>query len=137
MLNNYCLVCSDVNSFNGKVFQLENILKRLRIIVEKAEYQLPTKRIQVNSIIRKEVCRGVANDTNSVHMMCGVCHKVDTNKIRQIDDNVHGTIIKICYILKDPNFPNDKFNKIKHETLECLRGYYSMSYRFLEHYLCL
>ena len=32
MLNNYCLVCSDVNSFNGKVFQLENVLKRLRII---------------------------------------------------------------------------------------------------------
>ena len=69
MLNNYCLVCSDVNSFNGKVFQLENVLKRLRIIVEKAEYQLPTKRIQVDSIIRKEVCRGVANDTNSVHMI--------------------------------------------------------------------
>ena len=40
MLNNYCLVCSDVNSFNGKVFQLENVLKRFVIDCYKQEKEV-------------------------------------------------------------------------------------------------
>lgn len=135
MLNGYCLVCSDVNKFRGELFHLQNILRRLEIISDKAE-SLLDDRVVIDDDVKTEVLRGVYYDTHSVHMMCGVCHKINSQDMKNVDKNVHNILVKICCILKNPTLKKEDVKKIKYQTLECLRGYYSICYRFIECYLC-
>lgn len=134
MLNAHCLVCSDKNSFRGKVFSLENVQRRVLELISLYERKLNSRNIEVPRDISREVLHGVSNEHNHHHMMCGHCPQVDSNKIKRIDDKIHQGLAVICTILNNEELDENDKNNLYHASLQIFRGHYPMSYRFLERY---
>lgn len=134
MFNAHCLVCSDKNSFRGKVFSLKNVENRILNLISIYLRKLNCKDLKVSDELSRKVRYGVSNEHSHLHLMCGYCPEVDNNSLRRLDESIHQSLAVICTILKDDRLSEDDKRRLYHETLQSFRGYYPISYRFLEKY---
>lgn len=122
MLPSHCLVCNAVNRYNQKVNEIRRIKKNIQMMLTKYD------RKDILEIKNPNIQRGILNDHQHQHFMCGTCVKVNLSTLRNEESELKKYLSKIAYLIEDSQLSTADY----HLLLRLLSGYYPVTFHTFE-----
>ena len=119
MVKGMCLVCNDEHKFKIAVNDVENMIYHLKNFVNKT---------QIKDNEYYHLFYQFQNDSKHIHFICGVCHKVNEMRLKNLEKELDEILTNICIDIETKD-------TIYFEVLRTLQGHYPLKYKIFERYV--
>lgn len=113
-MNAMCLVCHEPNKFRMQTDSVDRIVRYLSMFVDERNHI---------GIEDRQLWSVLSYDSQHVHIMCGVCPKINKSSLQTSEDRLRRLVYQICMQLEEGvELPC-------YDILSKLQGHYPLMYR--------